>query len=53
MALVRAAFAQATGMLRRSCGCERQRKKTSGEREQQQKSCGETLHLSFVKQNPE
>lgn len=53
MTLVHTALAQATGMRRRSNRSERQRKEVSGKREQQQKSCEQSLHESFVKQNPE
>jgi hypothetical protein len=39
-------------MLRSSRGRKRERNNVSGKREQQQKSCGQTVHVAAVKQNP-
>jgi hypothetical protein len=45
-------LSDAAGMGRGRRRRQRERKKISGKREQQQKSSGQTLHVSWLKQNP-
>jgi len=46
-------FPHTAGMLGRSGSLQHDRQECSGEREQQQKPCGETLHVSFETPEPD